>query len=93
MSHLLPGDGHVVLHVSEHGRLDEVPSVCGDASSAHQLGSFPLAAADVAQDLIELLLIDLTGDPSVRDRTQDVNLFDFLALKLCSSVVSVFLLY
>lgn len=58
-SYLLPGDGHVVLHVSEHGGLDEVAFVCSRASSTHQLGSLFFSRADVAQDLVELLQVHL----------------------------------
>lgn len=58
-SYLLPGNGHVVLHISKHSGLDEVSPVCGRSSSTHQLGSLPLPRADVAQDLVELLQVHL----------------------------------
>lgn len=58
-SYLLSGNGHVVLDISKHSRLDEVSSVCSYSSSTHQLGSFSLPAADVSQNLVELLLIYL----------------------------------
>lgn len=58
-SYLLPGYSHVVLDVSKHGGLDEVSSVSRRSASTHQPGSFPLPAADVAQNLVELLLIHL----------------------------------
>lgn len=72
--YLLPGDGHVVLDVSEHGGLDVVPSVCSHASSTQQLGSFSLSAADVAQNLVELLLIHLWDI----ERKQHILYFRFL---------------
>lgn len=59
LSYLLSGNGHVVLDISKHSRLDEVSSVCSYSSSTHQLGSFSLATADVPQNLVELLLIYL----------------------------------
>lgn len=59
LSYLLPGNGHVVLHISEHSGLDEVSLVGGHSSSTHQLGSLPFPCADVAQDLVELLQVHL----------------------------------
>lgn len=59
LSYLLPGNGHVVLHISKHSGLDEVSPVCSYSSSTHQLGSLPLPRADVAQDLVELLQVHL----------------------------------
>lgn len=59
LSYLLPGNSHVVLDISKHSRLDEVSSVCCRSSSTHQLGSLSLPTADVAQNLVELLLIHL----------------------------------
>lgn len=57
--YLLPGNGHVVLHISEHSGLDEVSFACGPSSSTHQLGSLSFSRADVAQDLVELLEVHL----------------------------------
>lgn len=59
LSYLLPGNGHVVLHISKHSGLDEVSLVGGHSSSTHQLGSLPFPCADVAQDLVELLQVHL----------------------------------
>ena len=69
LSYLLSGNDHVVLDISEHSRLDEVSSVCSHSPSTHQLGSLPLPTADVAQNLVELLLIYL--DRSIGNRNPD----------------------
>lgn len=58
-THLLPGNGHVVLHVPKDCGLDEVAPVCSGVATTQQLGSLPLPTADVAQDLLELLLVHL----------------------------------
>lgn len=58
-THLLPGNGHVVLHIPKDSGLDEVAPVCSRVAPTQQLGSLPLPSADVAQDLLELLLIHL----------------------------------
>ena len=67
---LVPGDRHLVLHVGEDGRLDEV-------ALARRRGSPPvssfapsfLPALDVAQDLVELLLRHLRALLGRRGRT------------------------
>lgn len=66
IAHLLSGNGHVILNIPKYCGLDEVSSVCCHASSTHQLGSFSFPTADVAQDLVELLLIDLKRSKSLR---------------------------
>lgn len=58
-AYLLPGNGHVILDIPEHSGLDEEASVSSRVAPTHQFGSFSLSRADVAQDLIELLLIHL----------------------------------
>lgn len=68
-SYLLPGNGHAILDISKDSRLDKIPSVSSHASSTHQLGPLSLSTADVAQNLVELLLIYLNGIiKSVSDR-------------------------
>ena len=55
----LAGDLHVVLHVVEDGRRDEVAAIADAFAAAEQLGAFALAGVDVAHDLLELLVGDL----------------------------------
>lgn len=57
--YLLFGDGHVVLHVTKNGGLDEVASLGRRPTPTKKLGPLPLAAGDVAQDLVELLFVHL----------------------------------
>lgn len=62
-SYLLPGDGHAVLDVPEHGGLDEVAPLCSRPAPTQQPGPLSPPAADVAQDLVKLLLVDLQTAP------------------------------
>ncbi|MNO55579.1 hypothetical protein D3C76_460720 [compost metagenome] len=67
------GDAHAVVHVGEHGRLDELPlgqvrRQVGRALQAtgHQAGAFFDADADVAGDLVVVLLGDHRADLGFR---------------------------
>lgn len=58
-THLLSSDAHVVLNISEDCGLNEISSVSMTTTSSNELRSFLLSDFDHAQNLIELLLIDL----------------------------------
>ena len=66
-TYLLPSDGHVILDVPKHSGLDEVAPVRCHGSPTHQFGTLSLPSANVAQNLLELLLIHLRseGDGSI----------------------------
>ena len=56
---LLGGDLHLVLHVGEDGRLDEIAFRAEPLAAADASGSLLLARLDVAEHLVELGLVDL----------------------------------
>ena len=57
--YLLPGDGHVVRDVGEHGGLYEVAGVPVSTPTTLQAGPLTSARLDQPQNLLKLLLVHL----------------------------------
>lgn len=57
--YLLSGDGHVVVDVGKHGRLDKESLVPLSCSTGNQPGTLLLARLNEAKDLVHLLLVHL----------------------------------
>ena len=62
---LLPRDGHVISDVGEDSGLDEVALVAMATTPSLHLGAFCLALVDQAQDLVELLAVNLKEDRDI----------------------------
>ena len=59
LTNLFLGDRHVVSDVREDGRLDEISCVAVSVATTLQFGALLLTNFDQAQNLLELLCVDL----------------------------------
>lgn len=56
---------HIIFYVSEDGRLHEVALVTNTSSTGGESGTLFLSGGDVAENLVELILVDLRTLASV----------------------------
>lgn len=57
--HLSGSDVHVILYISEHGRLHVVPPVAVPPPTTHKFGPLTLSRLDEPENFFVLLCVDL----------------------------------
>lgn len=80
-THLLPSNRHVILNIPEDSRLDEVTAVSRRPAATHEFGALTLPTADVAKDLLELFLVDLSWREEILMNAISQNYVDWVIQK------------
>ena len=81
-SYLLPGNAHVVAHISKDSGLNVVALVAHSPTTSDQLGTLLLARVNQRQNLLELNIIHLTTkqDSLMFISVRSINFFLFFFL-------------